>query len=421
MTAAKPAVGSAEPSGGDWEQLPGPLQRLAELGSSPADSEDVRLRKRVLNLSSALMAALAPVWVITYATLGIWLAAAIPLLYIGASVVFVLLHARTGRHRAFRISQLSAMLVLPMALMWALGGFSNSSVVGLWSLTAPLGAVFFSGARVAIPWFAAFAGLVLLSALLDPALAASAPEIPEGVRVAFFALNLIAVSATVFVLLQYFVRAREAEQERSERLLLNVLPAATAQRLKHSPGVIADGYESATVLFADIVEFTPFAERAEPEALVRVLDRIFTGWDELATRFGLEKIKTIGDAYMAAAGVPEPRPDHAEAAARMALEMRAGVTLPAHEGSAPLAVRIGIDSGPVVAGVIGRSKFIYDLWGDTVNTASRMESSGLPGQIQVTERVRAQLEPGFSFQPRGSIEVKGKGPMRTYLLEGPRG
>jgi adenylate cyclase len=402
------------------EQLPGPLQRLAELGSSEADSEDLQLRKRVLNLSSTLMATLSPAWVITYSALGIWLSAAIPLLYILATAASIYAHSRTDIYRAFRISQLLMMLALPTALMWSLGGFANSSVVGLWSLTAPLGAVFFIGARAAVPWFVAFVALVGLSAALDPTLAGSAPDIPRGVIVSFFALNLIAVSATVFILLEYFVRAREAEQARSERLLLNVLPAPVAKRLKRSPGVIADGYDAATVVFADIVDFTPFAERIGPEALVRILDRIFADWDELAARFGLEKIKTIGDAYMAAAGVPEPRADHAEAAARMALEMRTGAALRPTDALGALEVRIGIDTGPVVAGVIGRSKFIYDLWGDTVNTASRMESSGLAGEIHVTERVRAALGPAFRFRRRSEVEVKGKGPMTTYLLEGPQ-
>jgi class 3 adenylate cyclase len=283
-----------------------------------------------------------------------------------------------------------------------------------------MGAVFFIGARAAIPWFMAFAALVAGSAALDPALSSSAPDIPKAVIVTFFALNLIAVSATVFILLEYFVRAREADRARSERLLLNVLPAPTAARLKRSPGVIADGYKNATVLFADIVDFTPFAERTEPEALVRVLDRIFTEWDEVAARYGLEKIKTIGDAYMAAAGVPEPRADHIEAAARMALEMGSAAGLRSDDGRGPLQVRIGIDTGQVVAGVIGRSKFIYDLWGDTVNTASRMESSGEPGAIHVTDRVRTALEPRFRFQRRSGTEVKGKGLMATYLLEGLR-
>jgi class 3 adenylate cyclase len=226
---------------------------------------------------------------------------------------------------------------------------------------------------------------------------------------------MLFVSLTIFLLLQYFVRARERERERSERLLLNVLPPAIATRLKQSPAVIADRFPAATVLFADLVGFTPLSARVPPDELVQLLDEVFTCWDELAERHGLEKIKTIGDAYLVAGGIPTPRRDHAETVARMALEMIPALTR--CERGEELSARIGIDTGPVVAGVIGRAKFSYDLWGDTVNTASRMESSGEPGRIQVTERVRAELEPAFRFVPRPEIAVKGKGPMRTWFLE----
>ncbi len=392
------------------------MQRLADLGTAEGESEDLRLRKRVLNLAVALIVSVAPVWVLTYSLLGLWLPAAIPAGYILVSAALFYTQTHTRMYRAFRLSQLTMMLLLPFCLQWSLGGFANSSAVALWSLTAPLAAVFFVGARAAVPWFAAFAALIALSGALDPALSEGAPHVPDGVIVGFFALNFLAVSATVFTLLQYFVRSREAEQARSERLLLNVLPEPVARRLKRSEGVIADGYPEVTVLFADIVDFTPLAERMKPESLVQVLDRVFTRWDALAVRHGLEKIKTIGDAYMAAGGVPEPRPDHAAAVARMALEMCDGIT----DDEIPLRVRIGVDTGPVVAGVIGRSKFIYDLWGDTVNTASRMESTGEAGRIQVTDRVRAALEPEFLLRRRGEIAIKGKETMVTYFLEGAR-
>jgi adenylate cyclase len=264
---------------------------------------------------------------------------------------------------------------------------------------------------------------VAVSAAIDPALAAGAPHIPAGVVVAFFALNIVGVCTTAYVLLQYFVRAREralaeleVERAKSERLLLNVLPASVASRLKESDKVIADGFAEATVLFADIVDFTPLAQGLAPADVVVLLDRVFARWDGLAARHGVEKIKTIGDAYMVAGGIPSPREDHAEAIANMALEMEAEVERCAAESGLPLKVRIGIDTGPVVAGVIGRAKFIYDLWGDTVNTASRMESHGMPGAIQVTERAYEELRDRYELRQRGTIEVKGKGPMTTYLL-----
>jgi class 3 adenylate cyclase len=174
-----------------------------------------------------------------------------------------------------------------------------------------------------------------------------------------------------------------AEQERSERLLLNVLPASIAARLKQREDVIADGFPDVTVLFADLVDFTRRSERIAPEQLVAILNDLFTIFDQFAQREGLEKIKTLGDAYMVAGGLPDPRPDHAQAVAEMALAIREEVARHADPSGQPLQVRIGIDTGPVVAGVIGRDKFIYDVWGDTVNTASRMESHGVPGCIQV--------------------------------------
>jgi guanylate cyclase len=279
----------------------------------------------------------------------------------------------------------------------------------------------FVGARQAAPWFVAFVGLVALAGAVDPAIAATAPRIPEGVVVTFFTLNVVGVATTAYALLQYFVRAREQEQARSERLLLNVLPEPVAARLKKQDGVIADSYTGVTVLFADIVGFTPLSERLSAPDVVALLDRVFASWDALAELHGVEKIKTIGDAYMVAGGIPVARDDHADAIAELALGMGPAAARAAAEVGLPLEVRVGIDTGPVVAGVIGRAKFIYDLWGDTVNTASRMESHAPRGTIHVTERTYERLRDRYVLRPRGTIEVKGKGPMTTYLLVGRRG
>ena len=223
------------------------------------------------------------------------------------------------------------------------------------------------------------------------------------------------------LLLGEAVRSRRAlavEQERSERLLLNVLPAPIAARLKQREDVIADGFPDVTVLFADLVDFTRHSQRIAPERVVAILNDLFTAFDQLAERQGLEKIKTVGDAYMVAGGLPDPRPDHARAVAEMALAIRDEVARHTGPNGQPLQVRVGIDTGPVVAGVIGRHKFIYDLWGDTVNTASRMESHGVPDCIQVTARTHQRLEDGYRFERRGPIQVKGKGEMVTWFLLG---
>jgi class 3 adenylate cyclase len=397
-------------------RLPDWLERLAAIGALASDSEELRVRKAVLVLSSTLMASLAFIWVVTYAVLGLWASAAIPLAYQLASAASIYMFARTRRYRLFRRSQLWMSLVLPFALQWSLGGFGNSSAVSLWGFTAPLGALLFVGAREAIPWFLGFLALVAVSAGIDHTLAADTPHVPSGVRVTFFALNVAGVATTAYVLLQYFVRAREQAQAKSERLLLNVLPEPVVARLKEEDGIIADAWPEVTVLFADIVGFTPLSERLPAPELVGVLDQVFARWDALARDLGVEKIKTIGDAYMATAGVPLPRDDHCEAIAEMALAMRPEVERVASQTGLTLEVRIGIDSGPVVAGVIGRSKFIYDLWGDTVNTASRMESHAIPGTIQVTERSHDRLRDRYELRPLATIDVKGKGPMSPYLL-----
>lgn len=213
-----------------------------------------------------------------------------------------------------------------------------------------------------------------------------------------------------------YLQQLELEQERSERLLLNILPAPIAEQLKNGQQVVADTFNSVTVLFADIVDFTPLASQLRPNELVALLNNIFSTFDRLAEHYGLEKIKTIGDAYMVVGGLPTPRDDHAEAVASMALSMQEAISQFNRNNEQPFEMRIGIATGPVVAGVIGTKKFAYDLWGDTVNTASRMESHGLPGVIQVTEATYEKLQHKYNFQLRGPIEVKGKGTTQAYLL-----
>jgi adenylate cyclase len=406
--------------------------RIARVGIVPSDSEDERLRKVVVTSGALLIATLAPAWVLTYGLLGLWLSAAIPFSYQILVVLSILLFVRTRNFRVFYLTQFTLILVLPMLLQWTLGGFVASSGVILWSFIAPVGALLCLGPRKSLTWFIAFALAVLVSATLDTTLARDAPEIPSVVRVVFFALNFTAVTATSFVLLNYFVRSRDearaalhaaneeliTEQERSERLLLNIMPQSIADRLKSGESVIADRVPEATVLFADIIGFTPLSSRISPENLVSMLNDLFSEFDQLADQFGLEKIKTIGDSYMLVGGLPEPRPDHTETVADMALAMPDIVARCAQRIGQSIDLRIGIDTGPVVAGVIGRRKFSYDVWGDTVNTASRMASYGFAGSIQVTEAVRARLSPAYRFERRGLQNIKGKGEMRTFFLVG---
>ena len=317
-------------------------------------------------------------------------------------------------------------LAVLLASAAALQVYNLTDYPGLFSavpLSVTLATAWAAGHRgwalAVVAWFGA--GPLVFLAVADDLSPAIRTQLVNGV------VSDLALLAAV-VLLGEAVRTRRAldqahrhllaEQERSERLLLNVLPAPIAARLKQGEKVIADDFPEVTVLFADLVDFTRRSRDTTPERVVEVLDDLFSALDALAERHGLEKIKTVGDAYMVVGGLPEPRPDHARAVADMALDLRQEVARHLDPGGEPLAVRVGIDTGPVVAGVIGRRKFSYDLWGDTVNVASRMESTGVPGCIQVTDRTYRRLGDGYRFERRGPIQVKGKGKLVTWFLVG---
>ena len=285
----------------------------------------------------------------------------------------------------------------------------------------------FNDVRSAVRWYVAFVVVFLGSGLAGEVIGPVWEPLPVWFTSTMLALNIAVGGTIVFLLLAVFAsQRREAlaalrqEQEKAENLLLNILPRSIADRLKDERQPIADQFPSASILFADVVDFTPWSEGLPPAEVVGYLDRLFSHFDELADRHGLEKIKTIGDCYMVAAGVPTPRPDHARALAFMALDMLEAMRSDEGVGHLGLELRVGINSGPVVAGVIGRKRFLYDLWGDAVNTASRMESHGAAGRIQITRATYQLLADEFECEPRGTINVKGKGEIDTWYLVRPR-
>ena len=363
-----------------WQGLTSTIERI---GVDVADADDVRRQKRLLVATSLMVIPAAFLWGAIYLSFDEPLAASFPLAYAVVSLLSIGVFGLTRRFDFFRTSQLMLILVLPFLVMLALGGFVNGSAVVLWALLSPLGALMFAGRRQSIRWFLAFLGLLVLSAALEP-FVSSDSNLPLAVVVAFLAMNVGAVSVVTFVPLQYFLGLLEQEQEKSERLFLNVLPREIAAILKNDNRTIADQFEAVSVLFADIVGSTALAVQLPPRKLVELLNEVFSYFDSLVEKYGLEKIRTIGDNYMVASGVPKPRPDHAQALARMALEMNKYVSTQHALGNTRLRFRIGMNSGPAVAGVIGYKKFHYDIWGDTVNTASHMESHGIPGMIQMT-------------------------------------
>jgi adenylate cyclase len=295
-----------------------------------------------------------------------------------------------------------------------LGGYAYSGGVLLFGVAFVSVTALLLGKKATIIVGLTYATAGVILGLLEDSLQARRAAPDPTVTTIFFVLVLVGSINIVAPLIVYFMGRLRHEHERAEGLLLNVLPRAVAAELKETGSTTAQRFDAVSVLFADIVGFTPLSATMEPEDLVKRLNTVFTYFDSLAERYGVEKIRTIGDTYMVASGIPVPRQDHAQALAAMALDMLAY----AAQGS--LSFRIGINSGPAVAGVIGTRKFQYDIWGDTVNTASRMESHSEPGRIQISEATNDLVKGAFATTYRGPIEVKGKGTLTTWWLDGER-
>jgi guanylate cyclase len=408
--------------GGRLEAL---LTRLGSIGAEPGDDEETLLRKGLLVLLALLVLPIAAIWAVLYVALGAW-TGLVAVLYAMISLASIARFTRNDDFDQLLDVQLSAIVLTTTLSMIPVGGLLSTGAVGFWGILAPIGALVFRGARSGVRWFVLWLALFLGSGLVAGLLGTTSP-LPAWFSSLMLGLNIAVGGAIVFTLLALFAQQRQAalgalraEHDRAEGLLLNVLPRSIADRLKSSPHTIADQFSTASILFADVVGFTPLSERLPPAELVDLLDRLFGHFDALAEGYGLEKIKTIGDAYMVAAGVPSPRPDHARVLALLALDMIGSVAPDGSVGDLGLQLRIGIDSGPVVAGVIGRKRFQYDLWGDAVTTASRMESHGVTGRIQIGRTTFELLRDEFVCEARGRLDVKGRGEMETWFLSGRR-
>jgi guanylate cyclase len=330
------------------------------------------------------------------------------------SAANLLVLARTGRFDRYVGLLLGAgAIFVPTVTM--IGGGITGSTAGLeWGFLVPAYAIMALGPRRAAPWFAVFVVSVLLLAVVDPWVKASVPPASYQAVLVDSVLNALVPLGIVFVLLRWTDGRRRAAEERSDALLTNAIPMAIAQRLKHGEDRIAETYPHTTVLFADIAGFTPWAGRTAPDRVVGLLDGLFSRFDALAADCNVEKIKTIGDAYMAVAGAPLPQPDHAERAMELGRRMLRAFAEWAASAGGDLQLRVGLATGPVVGGVIGQRRILFDLWGDTVNTASRMQSHGLPGRIQLTGATWEALGRPGTFEKR-EIEVKGLGSLTAYL------
>jgi len=398
---------------------------LARIGGDPRDDEEMRQKKALLVLLAVLILPVSVLWGSLYLGFGSSVGI-VPFVYFAVSLGSLVVFARTRSFQPLLVTQLLDILLTTTVGQMLVGGFLPSGGVGLWGILAPLGALVFLEVRRAVRWFVAFLVVFLLTGVAGEVLFPDA-DLPVSFTTTMLALNIIGTASVAFALLASFAHQRNAalmalraEQEKSEVLLLNILPRPIAERLKAATQTIADHFAAASVLFADVVDFTPLSQRLQPAEVVGILDRLFSRFDALVEMHGLEKVKTIGDCYMAAAGVPDPHTDHARRAALLALDMRDEVATWAVGDQPRLELRIGINSGPVIAGVIGTKRFLYDLWGDAVNTASRMESHGTPGEIQITRETYELLKEEFVCRRRGTILVKGKGQLETWYLVGSR-
>ncbi|HET9417119.1 MAG TPA: adenylate/guanylate cyclase domain-containing protein [Candidatus Limnocylindria bacterium] len=390
-----------------------PILRLLGIADAPDDDDDLRLRKRI-GVAAGILTVVSPISLPIQAQghpLSFVLAAALALFSLGNLAVLAI----TRRFDRYLVALIAGGTVwVPLANMVG-GGITGSSPGLVWGFLVPAYGILALGPRRAVPWFFAFVLSIGVMAVTDGWARDTFGPAPYPLVVIGWVMNVILPLGIVFLLLRYSDLRRRAAEARADALLTNAIPAAIATRLKHGEERIAETYPETTVLFADIAGFTPWANRTAPDVVVGLLEDLFTRFDSVAGDCGIEKLKTVGDEYMAVAGAPMARDDHADAALRAArgLLLQSARWQEAHRLDLP--IRVGLASGPVVGGVIGRQRILFDLWGDTVNTAARMQATGIPGRVQVSAATRERLSGAESFESR-VVEVKGLGSLTTYVL-----
>ena len=387
--------------------------RILSIIDAPTDDDDARLRKRV-GVAAGIATVIAPLTLPLQAP-GQPLAFVFGLALSLFSIANLAVLARTRNFERFVVALIASGVVFVPVGTFVGGGITGSSAGMVWAFLVPGYAIMALGPRRATPWFFAFLATIAVMVVVDPFIREAIPRPPYQLVLIGLVQNTVVPLTIAFFLLRYTDTRRRAAEAQVDALLTNAIPRSIAARLKRGERRIAEYYPAATVLFADIEGFTPWAQRTPPDQVVELLDGLFTRFDELAAGHGLEKIKTIGDAYMAVAGAPDPHPNPAVATVEFARAMIRAVAEVGATAGVDLQVRIGVATGPVVAGVIGRQRLLFDLWGDTVNLASRLESHGLPGRIQVSEAVRDAMDDHRQFEAR-TVDVKGLGRLQTYLV-----
>ena len=409
------------------------LSKLSRRVINESDTDEQKLQKTLLIFACGLMGFAAMLWLVIYHAMGIRYSATVPLIYLGVSAATLAIYLWNLNFDFFRFAQTSLYLFVPFIMQWSIGSYVTSSGVMLWALLAPIGVMVFQGPKESVPWFFAYLVMTAVSGFFDYYLAYGTEKttgMPLQTIAVFFVLNFAAMSTIVYLLVVYFVRQKDrlkealdrqhsllqVEQARSERLLLNVLPPHIAERLKRDPSVIADGIADCTVMFADLTDFTRLTEELPPRDMVAMLNEVFSWFDALAEKYDVEKIKTIGDAYMVAGGLLKHDARYTEAIVNMALDARDKLAELKTGAGDSLGIHIGIASGPVVAGVIGVKKFIYDLWGNAVNQAARLTSEAASGGILVDAMTYRRLRGLYEFEGPEPLIVKGQRQIIAYRL-----
>lgn len=364
-------------------------------------------------------------WIYSLASLGENYAflLSVPYIYLVLSYIFLLIFYRLHNQRLFTFVQLIMLLVIPFFMQWLIGGFTSSGGIAIWGILSPVGALLILGGRQSTSWFLLFLGLVGVSWWLDPIFSVNKLPLDVVTKTQFVVTNTLGLALVLYGVIRHFQSQERfskqqllIEQKHAEDLLLNILPPSIVKRLKQGEVNIADTYDDVTVMFVDIADFTGISSRLKPQELVKLLNIIFSRFDQLIEDYGLEKIKTIGDAYMVVGGATHRISEHAIKMVEVAYAMIAATREISEQTGMVIDIRVGINTGVVTAGVIGQSKFTYDMWGDTVNVASRLENTAPPNSIQVSAMTYELIKNHYEVELRGNIKLKGRGLTNAYLV-----
>lgn len=400
------------------------LKTIKSIGVAPGDSLEIRLRKFTIVIIALCCCMAAPVWSLIYYLMGLYIPALGPVLFFAVVVPALVYLIVSKNEKPLINAQIFFIMLCPSFMQWTSGGFVNGGAVILWSFLAPLSALLFMEMTKAVWWMILFSVNIIITILFDRFFQQFSYEITGTERVILIGMNLLGPSVAVFFAMRYFVKtilknsaALKEEKQKSDKLLLNILPEEVAGELKSKGSADAKLFDHVTVLFTDFVNFTTVSERLSPQQLVDELNTCFKAFDEILSEYNIEKIKTVGDAYLAVAGLPSANASHAEVVVCAALEIRDFMqNRKSLVGNSTFEIRIGIHSGNVVAGIVGVKKFAYDIWGDTVNIAARMEQSSEAGKVNISESTYLLILDKFSCEFRGEIEAKNKGLLKMYFV-----